>query len=186
MAILNITQFFRPSAADAVVKATDLIHLGRPGNSAGSRDIALTGAELYNSLSSFIALYGAAQSPVNVTPTPQILLDYPNNIGVNADVSTGLITAPSAGAYEIYASVIYSPDGNTQNSFVTLSVQGSSFGNVVVDVKNNSDGSQQIHMSGRTIQSLGNGETVSVYIQASDTRNIVISDTSFELKPFFI
>lgn len=186
MAILNITQFFHPLSPDNEFKVTDYIHLGRPSNNTGEKDIYLTGAEFYNSLNQFYALFGAAQIPAALNPVAQIIRQYPDSYQTVSDPATGLITIPTAGMYRIYGGVIYQPDGNTQPDFVTLSVKGSVFGSVTIDVKTNADGSNQIHMIGNTFLSLAAGETVGLYLQSNDTRNIVINDAQFEIKPLFV
>ena len=111
MATLDITQFFSPTAPDNVLQPADLIHLGRPTNATGEKDIALTGAAFFNSINRYGLMYGAPTAPTSLTNgvvTP--ITGYQNaGLGIaSPSTSAGTFTITTTAIYRINFLVAFS------------------------------------------------------------------------------
>ena len=185
----NILDFFHPGSPDNRLQDGDLIHIGRDANTTPSeKDIVLSSTELYNSMNLLTGLFGVPSEPSPIpVGTGGTVRGYSGefDLGNLADTTAGTITIGNTGIFEVIASVIYDPDGNTQGNTVTMVLHNSVSGDVLLDTKSPGNGDDAVHLQGSTLISLTAGDVMTLELTSSDGRTPTYSDASFVIKPTF-
>lgn len=187
MAIRTILDFFRPSSPDNAVRATDLIHLGRDANLTPNKDIALTGAEFFNSMNSFAGCFGAPTAPASLTPsTITDITNYPSAVtssSATPDETAGTITIGTTGVYRV--NMLLTLDSSDNNQNFALYLRSSTSGDQIMAGLFFPNGAGDLmSMSANTLYALTAGDVITMAIWSdAAVSSLVYHNASFDIAP---
>jgi len=182
----NITQLFKPVApADRLLKADDLVHVGRSSGTDFEKDAALNGIEIFNTVNSHGGLFGAPGGPGTLlgnTRTP--VIDYAAEHGniSGLDPLAGTITVPKTGSYRVLTMMIFT--NNQIDIGFSLWLQNNLSGDLIMgalDVPSKSNGF--VSLSGETVVTLTAGEIINLALEADGAASLTFANASFDITP---
>lgn len=186
MATLDITQFFSPLPPDNEIKPGDLIHLGRPTNASGEKDIALTGTELFNSLNRLGYLTGAPTGPTSIGAGATLpIIGYQNGgAGLGSpNAAAGTFTVAASGLYRVNANVVFST--TTRDMNLAFVFQNTTKPDVIVDGRwFVNQGGDVAQFSVNNLASLTTGDVINMALSADSATTISsYTNATFDISP---